>query len=206
MKKIISFESIGLTEETASIEGIVNALNDGDLLLIPMTTVRTGTGIVPANYGTMRVHRRSASYVMFEYQTLSDKWIGYYNAGTSSSKWSGWTKISTATPPQEYNLPLTEGITEQVHTSYCKSQEGLVFISGWVKGAAKSGTIAILPVGYRPRYAQQIVVPQSSDSDKNDTARIEIYTSGEIRLIGVGNEARIADGLSLCCSFPTLGS
>ncbi|WP_204863150.1 hypothetical protein, partial [Pseudoflavonifractor phocaeensis] len=109
-------------------------------------------------------------------------------------------------PPQEYNLPLTEGITEQVHASYCKSQEGLVFISGWVKGAAKSGTIAILPVGYRPRYAQQIVVPQSSDSDKNDTARIEIYTSGEIRLIGVGNEARIADGLSLCCSFPTLGS
>lgn len=180
--------------------------------MLTLGTAGSTAGWIPLNYPLLIVKKgRGSTHVMFEAQTQGGGggplYRGYYNKNaTYGNKWTGWTKISTATPPQEYNLPLTEGIREQVHASYCKSQEGLVFISGWVKGAAKSGTIAILPVGYRPRYAQQIVVPQSSDSDKNDTARIEIYTSGEIRLIGVGNEARIADGLSLCCSFPTLGS
>ena len=153
VKKIISLGAIGLTEETASIEGIVNALNDGDLLLVPMTTVGTGTGLVPANYGTLCVHRRSSSYVMFEYQTLSDKWIGYYNAGTSSSKWSGWSKIATATSPQEYSLPLAEGFSVDVSATYCKTQDGIVILSGSVykqNGFVVNDVIGTLPVGYRP--------------------------------------------------------
>lgn len=120
---------------------------------------------------------------------------------TSAGKWTKWMQLATATPPQEFDLPLAEGIAEKVRASYCKTQEGLVVVSGWVTGAAKSSTVAVLPVGYRPQYVKQLVVPQSSDQSKNDTARIEVYQTGEIKVIMVENEAKISEGLSLCFSF-----
>ena len=109
--------------------------------------------------------------------------------------------LATATPPEEYDLPLAEGVTAIVPASYWKTQEGIVFVAGWVQGAAISMTVATLPAGYRPKRVKQFTVPQSTDADKDDTARIEISASGAIILKAISNEARIADGLSLCCSF-----
>ena len=106
-----------------------------------------------------------------------------------------------ATPPQEYDLPLAEGITAQVNATYCKTQEGIVFVAGWVQGAALSMTVATLPAGYRPQRVRQFAVPQSTVAGENDTARIEISSSGAIMLIATSNEERLANGVSLCCSF-----
>ena len=127
--------------------------------------------------------------------------LHYAKINEDSQQNNGWHTVATATPPQEYDLPLAEGITAQVNATYCKTQEGIVFVAGWVQGAALSMTVATLPAGYRPNKATQFAVPQSSDADKNDTARIEISSSGAITVRAIDNEVRIANGLSLCCSF-----
>ena len=111
------------------------------------------------------------------------------------------SKKADATPPEEYDLPLVDGVTAKEPASYCKSQEGIVFVSGWVQGAAMSMTVATLPAGYRPQRVRQFAVPQSTAAGKNETARIEIYSSGAIMLIATSNEETLANGLSLCCSF-----
>ena len=62
-------------------------------------------------------------------------------------------------------------------------------------------TVATLPAGYRPNRIKQFTVPQSTVAGENDTARIEISESGAITLMATSNEERLANGLSLCCSF-----
>lgn len=69
----------------------------------------------------------------------------------SAGHWSAWEPISTATPPQEFNLPLAEGITALQPCTYWKNQFGEVTIGGCASGAVSDGsTIATLPEGYRP--------------------------------------------------------
>lgn len=63
--------------------------------------------------------------------------------------WNSWIPDATATPPQEYNLPLESGITGNVR--YAKSQTGFVLITVDISGSYTNATlIGTLPVGYRP--------------------------------------------------------
>ena len=74
-----------------------------------------------------------------------------------SPAFSGWTPLATATPPQEFNLPLADGITALQPCTYWKNQFGEVTIGGCASGAVSHGsTIATLPEGYRPsRYVER---------------------------------------------------
>ena len=59
--------------------------------------------------------------------------------------------IATTTPPQEYDLPLAEGITALQPCTYYKNQFGEVIVGGTVAGTISQDTIiGTLPVGYRP--------------------------------------------------------
>ena len=75
----------------------------------------------------------------------------------SNGVWGDWMPISTATPPQEYDLPLADGITALQPCTYWKNQFGEVTIGGCASGAVSDGaTIATLPEGYRPsRYVER---------------------------------------------------
>ena len=66
--------------------------------------------------------------------------------------WTPWRKISIATPPQEYSLPLTEGFTPITPCTYRKNQFSEVFVGGSTDGTITDGTvIATLPEGFRPK-------------------------------------------------------
>lgn len=68
-------------------------------------------------------------------------------------KWLAWNQISTATPPQEFDLPLAEGFSKHYCASYCKTQDGMVTVSLWIVGSGAANvetTIATLPEGFRP--------------------------------------------------------
>ena len=75
---------------------------------------------------------------------------------TSMSHWSDWKPIATATPPQEYNLPLVEGFTG--YAKYSKDQFGRVLVmlqdivrtDGTAFGVNQNTLIGALPVGFRP--------------------------------------------------------
>ena len=83
----------------------------------------------------------------------SGLWIQYGRP----SGWTDWIHIATATPPQEYDLPLAEGWTSQISGScrYAKSQENIVFVTFKVvhdeaTPASTDTMIATLPEGFWP--------------------------------------------------------
>lgn len=77
----------------------------------------------------------------------SGLWIQY---GTTSG-WTAWVKNATATPPQDFDLPLAEGISAVNPCTYRKNQFSEVSVGGSVSGPIEAGTaIATLPSGFRP--------------------------------------------------------
>ena len=76
----------------------------------------------------------------------------YTNEMRYDGTWTGWAKNTTATPPQEYSLPLTEGFTPITPCTYRRNQFNEVFVGGSTGGTMTDGTvIATLPEGFRPK-------------------------------------------------------
>lgn len=72
--------------------------------------------------------------------------------GTGASN-GRWAKLSTATPPQEFDLPLADGIIALQPCIYWKNQFEEVTIYGCTYGEVTEGdTIATLPEGFRPDH------------------------------------------------------
>ena len=76
-----------------------------------------------------------------------------------NTSWSKWEPIATATPPQEFNLPLVDGISGTA--KYSKDQFGIVRV--YVAVLKNSGTITnneilgTLPEGFCPKYNFAVV-------------------------------------------------
>ena len=75
---------------------------------------------------------------------------------TASSQWTGWKPLATATPPQEFDLPLADGYTPQYTHSciYYKTQETIVGVNVALIGEIPANSdviIGTLPVGFRPK-------------------------------------------------------
>ena len=76
----------------------------------------------------------------------------YTNEMRYDGTWTGWAKNTTATPPQEYPLPLAEGFTPITPCTYRKNQFSEVFVGGSTGGTITDGAvIATLPEGFRPK-------------------------------------------------------
>lgn len=85
-----------------------------------------------------------------------------YHQGHYYHDWGPWEAIATATPPQEFSLPLSAGWETQSggDAKYFKTQEDIVHVSMNVKSnaaVAAGDTIATLPAGFRP--ATQLKIP-----------------------------------------------
>lgn len=90
-------------------------------------------------------------------------------------------EIATTTPPEGYNLPLSDGISVQDGLSaiYSKNQFGQVVVHGNLVGQMQNGSvIAALPAGFRPIYTLEM----SATCDFT-AGRIQVNNAGEIRLI-----------------------
>ena len=86
-----------------------------------------------------------------------DRNIEYRTYKRYGEAWRKWEPIATATPPQEYDLPLAAGWSARPGSlcTYYKTQEGIVDITFKANhsGPIPIGTqpLATLPVGFRPR-------------------------------------------------------
>lgn len=96
--------------------------------------------------------------------------------------WSKWKEESTATPPQEYDLPLAEGITAMQPCTYSKNQFGEVTLGGCAANAiSDSITIATLPVGFRP--ARTVERPATlSGGGQRYAGSLMISTDGAVKI------------------------
>ena len=109
-----------------------------------------------------------------------------------------WTSkmLATATPPQEYDLPITDSYDGTLyHRKYCKTQEGIIFLRfavckkvGYVE---KGDVIGVLPDGYRP--SGNVVAIVGVDGIAAGTgifsAEIQIDPSGQIYVFHVNDKA-----------------
>lgn len=90
------------------------------------------------------------------YLPINDQKI-YINR-CANSVWNGWEPIPTATPPQEYDLPITQGYVSQLYrNTYYKTQDGIVHVAFCIQKAPETAFVipevfAILPVGFRPAF------------------------------------------------------
>lgn len=76
-----------------------------------------------------------------------------YERNWNGINWSKWARIATTTSPQEYSLPLADGITALQPCTYYKNQFGEVTLGGCTSGSVSDGaTIATLPTGFRPDH------------------------------------------------------
>ena len=151
-------------------------------------------GWLPESYGFLRIHKVNNYYAMAEYQVVwpnAALWRGYYNAGDDGLKWSGWHPIATATPPQEFDLPLLDGWYTNDRAQYRKTQEGLVVVNAILElsegySASDSTQIAGLPEGFRP--ATPFMYPVSvQDGSTRASAIVQIGTNGTIIYYGASN-------------------
>ena len=95
--------------------------------------------------------------------------------------WTEWSRLATATKPQEFDLPLAEGVSA-VSSAYWKDQFGVVtghfnvLVSSSQTGS--SPVIATLPEGFRPsRQANATAVVSSGES-----LGLLVLVTGEIQL------------------------
>ena len=113
-----SLSELGLSEETATAEQIVNKMDDESILLHQLTATATSAALeFPYNYSMFRVTKRNSSYVQFECIGTGGTgliYYGYYNGG-ASVKWSGW---STKFVPLNGVVPMTNTIKVENKNGY----------------------------------------------------------------------------------------
>lgn len=110
---------------------------------------------------------------------------------------SPWYPVAAATPPQEYDLPLADGIGSSA--KYSKDQFGRVQLRGWITGATDNSVLATLPAGFRPASRAHFIQAIYSASQCG-IARVAIETDGTIFVEKI-QDGTLANGLSLQLSF-----
>lgn len=107
-----------------------------------------------------------------------------YRLTIGEDQWGAWKQISTATPPQEFDLALYDGFTVNGRCFYYKTQESVVHVIGGVNGSFPyklSTTIGQLPAGFRPSAATRGIAVTN-----NAPAYIQINTNGAVVLYEMG--------------------
>lgn len=106
--------------------------------------------------------------------------VSYYCIKNASQPWSTWTPIATATPPQEYDLPLADGLTPTQPSKYYKDQFGVVHIGIAVKATTThtdGSLIATMPEGFRPsQITEQSAVYKNGDA----IGTVQIMPNGQL--------------------------
>ena len=130
------------------------------------------------------------------------------NTRDPSAIWSQLLKIATATPPKEYDLPLTQGITGTA--KYFKTQDDIIHItlSAVEKSQWNSGDlISNLPEGFRPSGDLWFCAAVGDGNSVIGTCDIKIQSSGEIIVAGyaVANDGAKRDISSIALFIAVKG-
>ena len=132
--------------------------------------------------------------------TSEDAGYVYVRKNINSAGWTNWYRFATATSPQEYDIPLTEGISGTA--KYFKIQENVVSIilsdinkSQWVSNE----TIGVLPEGFRPKEVLTFSANVGDGAATIGGCGIRINTNGIITVVGYAVIGGI--GISSMCMF-----
>ena len=129
----------------------VDGVPDTDMansMNLPVTTWHYEIDVIAAANATGLV----SNYKVIIVYPSSNVVLPYINIMNYEGKWTGWTRISTSTPPQEHEISFRSGWENATKSTYCKTQEGICVVNCAVygTGAARDNFIAALPAGFRP--------------------------------------------------------
>lgn len=104
----------------------------------------------------------------------------------SAGHWSAWEPIATATPPQEFSLPLAAGIDAYGKSTYCKTQEGICFVNiaahSSSDGIMDQSIIATLPAGFRPDMVTYAAGHGFTNAGTRIPLDVEVNPDGTIQI------------------------
>ena len=105
----------------------------------------------------------------------------------SNGIWGSWTPISTATPPQEYDLPLESSFQNflQERSVYRKDQFGVVNLDISVETVSEitvDAVIAYLPEGFRPAKNKRAAAIAVTPENECITFPLFVGTSGMVSI------------------------
>ena len=121
------------------------------------------------------------------------------SAGSETSISASLSNKADKGPPQEYDLPLTNGVTGTA--KYWKTQEGLVIIHGWILGASLGTVLATLPEGFRPKYYTIRASISSASTPSLGLIRVEVSVLGEMKITAWNDVGTIASGAAISMDF-----
>lgn len=114
------------------------------------------------------------------YPSITLKRTYYFTSG-----WTTWVTQATATPPTEYDLPLSSGWSA-ARLKYLKTQDGMVTLDGYEITSGSTGTgawkIATLPAGHRPGNAVFAVVTNYTTGAMTTVSELIIDQDGNVFL------------------------
>lgn len=120
-------------------------------------------------------------------QTITDNNQGITDTRVMSDvgpgHWSEWKTLATATKPQEFALPLAEGITTSSRCVYWKNQfdEVTVICDCNIPKGVSAAAFATLPSGFRP--AARCIFNASmweSGSVRSGGCSIDVFPNGQL--------------------------
>ena len=204
IKTYRDYTQIGLSGSEITIAQIFESLPAGSTLYANNTATSCLTSTERPTvtvYGFLIARKVSSAFAIMEWHCPSNddgSVIGNYTSAyrtVSSPSWSGWALEPTATPPQEFDLPLLDGWYTNYRVKYRKTQEGLVVVNAILVlsegySASDNTQIAVLPEGFRP--ATSFMYPVSvQDGSTRASAIVQIGTSGTIIYYGDSNTTAV---------------
>lgn len=165
----------------------VDGVSDADMansMNLPVLTWHYEIDVIAAANATGLVSNYKAIIVY----PSSNVVLPYINIMNYEGEWTGWTKISTATPPQEQNLMLSSGwnIKQGGHAMFFKTQENVVHVimSICSNAAVSAGdVIATIPVGFRPAKLIQIpIICKISGQSELKFGHLDVGYDGTFRI------------------------
>lgn len=179
----MDLSAVGLSGQV-TISQVCAAIQDGwSFAAWNDTSLETCLSDAPDTYTLITIYRAAAPYVVCRAVRISDgmEYVGTWNPDREPN-WTGWRQYATATPPQEYDLPLLDGWTNIDRSTYFKTQENVVvltlsaqYISGVITGES---CVATLPEGYRPTKTIPALCGISATG--TETGYIKVDASGNV--------------------------
>lgn len=178
----------------------VDGVSDTDMansMNLPVTTWHYEIDVIAAANATGLV----SNYKVIIVYPSSNVVLPYINIMNYEGKWTGWTKIPTATPPQEYQIPFRSGWSGSgSNSTYCKTQEEICIVncSVYGEGTASDNFIASLPEGFRPSINECCAAHAYKDGVRG-IAEAQINAYGDIVIYSPIE----FDYVSFSCAFIT---
>lgn len=146
-----------------------------------------GVPVVGWYHGFLEVKASGRRMTLTEPSGQYSTWINC----TSGDIWTKWMKQATATPSQEYDLPLADGISDYATSVYHKNQfsEVSVRVSVAATNSIQNGaTIATLPEGFRPAKSIDTAATGYVSGSSWFACRLVIQPSGAVQVYwGIGS-------------------